>query len=616
MNWTEVYKILSYVICLLRANPLKAIFIALVLFALVFSLDLTTAQNLPNSLNAAENRTGIVSEEKSVSDSSKTSVVPSHSINSDPSSNSRIFHSSYGSAGRNSVSGSGIAADNLTENGSSGKNVFSGVGSSEKVLNGWQHSNSGNQSGDQSSQEIRKSENGAVSIPVPLNSTNRQRNVLPISAVSGAVSSDRVIGVPAADPVSHRPVQYVLTRQGIIREGIVFDRDNSVYVQMINQKGGFTISKLDILHIGISREDLFVCRLAQIPPSDIGEQLKLADWAVRNQLIPSAVRMLQELLPTVTPNMKAIIEKKIRELETVERIRLQSLNTRANNASEFSSSDPFEKEKICWDKWARTFPVSVQDQFFRSVQPLLLKRCGTEGCHHESDHRVLTFYHCKKDLPVRVAGLKNLATVFKKINFLEPVKSSILTHPNIQDEKGVRIYPFGSDNNSLHDYKAFFKWIESTSGKMQSAEPSPDDQTEKASKISGQNSGQSGNSDKIDNGSPNMKDPMKDKDQTASSGDLPLRDSPALSNVPSDTDSLKNSSADSAQTRSQNENLSGAANQFVIQKADKNKKISKTSESSDSPESGKKRVANPVVIPKDVYDPVQFNSRYHPEKLN
>ncbi len=557
---------------------------------------------------------------------SKNSAVSETGKNSSGSQTFR-FRSSYGNSALGAA-GSKNSSDSYSNNNSKKQlNTILNAeqdNSSSPLLNNTSNTKSNNGPG-------FAGQNGVTtgsSVPYyPMRNQDRSvSNPIPAPAPE---PSGQVIAVPAADPAPHRPIQYVLTRQGIIREGVVFDRDNSVYVQLINQKGGFTISKLDILHIASAREDLFVCRLAQIPPSDIGEQLKLADWAVRNQLIPSAVKMLNELLPTVNGAMKSIVEKKIQELETIEKIRLRALKARTIQVSKLKKNNPQEIEKQEWENWSKTFPVSVHDQYIKSVQPVLVKRCGTDGCHGNEDSQKFILHHKRNELPTRVSNLKNLAAVLHRVNFLEPSKSAILEHPGVQNEKGERVYPFGNDNGSLRDYKIFLKWIESTSGKMQSVTPSPDDRTVSQNSkspvlpdgaVPESSNVQNGEdlprrfsvlSGKKENGSSVTPENSKSVQIAVNKTEL---DKTSFPNSDRKDDTQNNNSLNSKEHGSEINGQQTASDMFVFQKVDKNKKIVEIGSGKKTSGNRIRKIENSIVIPKDIYDPVQFNSRYHPSQ--
>lgn len=369
------------------------------------------------------------------------------------------------------------------------------------------------------------------------------------------------------EPKQADPIQYVLTRQGIIQEGIIHDRDQSIYIQFANGKGGFTISKLDILFIGQTKEDLLEYRRARIRPSDTAELLKLTDWAVRNQLFTPAFQMLKHTLESTTDySSREILEKKIRQMEMIEKIRTDSLKKRTEIAPDPKRIEE-ERERIEWEKWSKSIPMTIQEQFIRKVQPVLLRRCGSSGCHSEADGRSLIIYQTGNGSPVRQNSLKNLAAILEGVDLDQTSSSAILSHSKIVNDKGIRVYPFGSDSNSLKDYENFVKWINDLQGKMKKMGPSP------LQKI---------------------KDPKK----SGSKSDLPQDPIPEAQKK--------------EQEKSDSTHKAGLSHFHFQGPATVNRKAPPVKGDPNSTEEVYKRVGLlPTDIPKDIYDPILFNKKYH-----
>lgn len=307
-----------------------------------------------------------------------------------------------------------------------------------------------------------------------LNSTNRQRNVLDFSAVSQHMSSDRVVGIAPAEYIIGQLICFDPTKYS--GRNCSWPR-SSLYVQMINQKGEFTIFQTWYSSYWDQSEVFYL-------PSGSNSSSDLANsWTGWSRLFRNSVDSFggagSPTSWTVTPNMKAIIEKKIREaLKLSEQsgciIKIPELITPAN----FRHPILFEKEKICWDKWAERSIFgagSVSDVgwtvTFKAVQELKIS-----SWKWSSRFRLLSLQKRSSGSRCR---FETWRLFLKKSKFLRACQELQFYDPSeCSDEKNNY---FGSDNNSLHDYKAFFKWeLDWTIRQNPVAEPSPDDQTEKA----------------------------------------------------------------------------------------------------------------------------------------
>ena len=97
---------------------------------------------------------------------------------------------------------------------------------------------------------------------------------------------------------------------------------------------------------------------------------------------------------------------------------------------------------------------------------MLLNRCALSDCHQAgTPGRNLLFVKPEKRT-VRQGNLLNLEQILLRVDLAEPAKSPILNHPEITDQYGQQVYPFGNDANTLKDFKLFTEWITSLKKKV------------------------------------------------------------------------------------------------------------------------------------------------------
>lgn len=170
----------------------------------------------------------------------------------------------------------------------------------------------------------------------------------PVSSPESAVGADGsdAAGVGAPSPESTR---FVLTRMGIIQEGIPEDRGETIFLRLPNSGGGLTVSKLDILFIGKTRTELFEFQKRQLPAGDVGSLLKLADWAGRNQLAGEAIRTLKETAEaTADPTGRSALLERLAKMEYVERIKSEAVRRmgESSDSSAGSRTEPIDRKSV------------------------------------------------------------------------------------------------------------------------------------------------------------------------------------------------------------------------------------------------------------------------------
>lgn len=308
--------------------------------------------------------------------------------------------------------------------------------------------------------------------------------VTALSAVSAVFMPLRAGDVPddgtTAEQETPDANRFVLTRLGIVQEGIPEDRGETIFLRLPNSTGGLTISKLDILFIGRTRPELFEFQRRQLPEGDVGSLLKLADWALRNQLAPEAIALLKRTAEkTVDPSARAALLERLAKMEYVERIKSEALRRMSpsgdsSDSANGSAAETLDPEQTRLLAFAKEIPFTVEERFTRKIEPILLRRCAAADCHLSGSHdTVFPLVEPSSEKSLRFGHLRNLETVLGAVSFHRPETSPILNHPSVTDENGERIWPFGEDSASLKDYEQFVEWVTSLGPKMKNYIPDP-----------------------------------------------------------------------------------------------------------------------------------------------
>lgn len=266
-------------------------------------------------------------------------------------------------------------------------------------------------------------------------------------------------GTPSGD-------QFFLTSQEKLYEGVPEDRGDSWLIKPPGQSGGLLISKLDILFIGDTRESVFEFRKSRLPAGNYAAVSKLAEWGTRNQLSEQALRLLEETAAEADPETQTVLRRQIERIGYVERLKKEAEDRLSETESGQNARPAKDPEHARLEEFGRQVPLSVQDAYARKIQPLLLRRCAAAGCHDtETPENGFTLAKPQRRT-ARYENLANLEEVLRRVDLTVPASSRILNHPEIIDQYGQQVYPFGSDTNSLKDYKLFSEWVLSLGKKM------------------------------------------------------------------------------------------------------------------------------------------------------
>ena len=279
-------------------------------------------------------------------------------------------------------------------------------------------------------------------------------------------------------PTPSEPTRCVLTRFDVVHVGVVRDRGDVLSIELLDG-GAVSVSKLDVQFIGGSRDDVFAFKKSRTRLEDVGETLRLADWANRRQLAPQAIALLEtKLAESLSDGERNAVVAKLEELRQIEKLRASVARTVAarQNASASSTNapnadasaspaappTPVAPEVAEIERWAKELPVSAFERFSRRAQPILQKRCATAGCHDGSNPNSAFRVRPKAvGAQARLALYFNLRETFDFIDFNNPAQSPILNHPVVVDADGNRVYPFGEGRWSAQDCKTFVSWVES-----------------------------------------------------------------------------------------------------------------------------------------------------------
>jgi len=230
-------------------------------------------------------------------------------------------------------------------------------------------------------------------------------------------SLTRQLGTTSAQ--SPTPLGNVMVlRSGQILQGQITRLDNRYGIRL-GEGNELRIAASDVDFIAASLDDACQRKMARVRPGNVDDHVQLAEWCLRQGLIRQAAQSTTEAL-RIAPNDRRVtgLERRLNAL-----IQPSSAPDPASDASvERRSTSQLEQA-------SRDLPAGTVQRFTTTLQPLLLNRCGTSGCHGSratSDYRILR--PALGQSASRRLTQQNLLATLSWIDRDNPDASSFLTH--------------------------------------------------------------------------------------------------------------------------------------------------------------------------------------------
>jgi hypothetical protein len=223
---------------------------------------------------------------------------------------------------------------------------------------------------------------------------------------------------------------YVLLQNGNVIRGEVVTLGDLAVIRRDNVER-LKLHSSDVAHAAGTIDELYQHRASKRDQYDLQGLLEDARWCFRNGLPAEAERALksaEELAPghPVAIRLRRQWQSSLQptNAEDADRVRVVAFEEPiAKTASEQAES---ELDQQLQDL---SVPDGALAHFSRQVQPLLISRCGNNGCHRSPSERgwVLTHRGNHVRPPGRMTK-QNLATTLDWVNRNEPGQSELLRH--------------------------------------------------------------------------------------------------------------------------------------------------------------------------------------------
>jgi hypothetical protein len=233
-----------------------------------------------------------------------------------------------------------------------------------------------------------------------------------------------------ADPAATTGQSLLLLRNGEILEGQV-SRDGERYIVAI-ENGELRIPARDVDFQCDTIDQAYQMQSKRIAPQQLDERLKLAEWCLRHNLYDRAAGEITtaKLLDPRHPKVQ-LLDRRLQELQSTplsDRASADELRRESRPAESDAprrANAPMAGEDL--ERFARSLPAGTVESFSMTTQPLILKHCGTAGCHGVGSKSDLVLLRPSPGTGVaRRVTLRNLHTLMRWVDYDTPEESSLL----------------------------------------------------------------------------------------------------------------------------------------------------------------------------------------------
>lgn len=249
-----------------------------------------------------------------------------------------------------------------------------------------------------------------------------------------------------AEPLQLAPREGVLVlRTGNVVRGKISRAGDRYYVALPHAE--LRIKAADVELFCRNLDEAYRLKSSVIKPDQVDARLELAEWCLRHNLLGYAAREVLQARREAPRHPR---------LELVQR-RLEL----AANPPEISvtvgdegQSRPSGEQLA---QWTRGLPSGTVESFTNMVQPLLLNRCATGGCHGPAAKNRLRLERISGGRPpTRSITCRNLKAVLECVDRKNPAASLLLTRPLAPHGEAAEAIFTGRD---LQQYQQLVKWV-------------------------------------------------------------------------------------------------------------------------------------------------------------
>jgi len=223
---------------------------------------------------------------------------------------------------------------------------------------------------------------------------------------------------PAPWPLAPKKIGALLFTSGYVLEGEAVLQGESYHVK--SKMGSSRHPKKLVEYEAADLQDAYRYMRNKIDLADYGAVVGLAQWCKKTGLKEETITEY-ERAKLLAPNPEAVAM-----IDSILRLERRPFS-RYSGASEPAQTPEYRPngEDFDYGTWRKALPSEVLDGYARTVQPILLKRCGSADCHGETSPQQFKLERLSAADPT-TGTLRNLRMVFEYFDLDKPYASPIL----------------------------------------------------------------------------------------------------------------------------------------------------------------------------------------------
>jgi hypothetical protein len=256
-------------------------------------------------------------------------------------------------------------------------------------------------------------------------------------------------GVTAAAPAAR--VQVVVLQDGGVLEGVL-SQSGDRYI-LTRATGEVFIPASSVLLVADSREDAYEKRRARLSPPTADSHIALADWCLRQDILPQAEQELKQARALDARHHKLVLLEQRLALAISRRANPKPERPAAQQVVDVAAEvlSPQVTDSIA------DLPAGAVERFTRKVQPVLVNSCTTSGCHQAGSNATFQLDRAVlRGLSNRRTTMNNLAAALALVDRERPNESPLLTVPR-RSHGGMKGPVFGPRHEAA--FRHLYEWV-------------------------------------------------------------------------------------------------------------------------------------------------------------
>lgn len=277
--------------------------------------------------------------------------------------------------------------------------------------------------------------------------------------LSGSLRAD----TPSPPFVAPQAESFLVLLSGEVIQGQISKLDDKYVVVL--PTGRIFVPETNVEIVCSDLREAYRSRQARAGYNQVQDHVELAQWCDRHRLRTEAEAELQ-IARRLDPDhpMVGLIERRLATS-------LQSHAATDDESDKEASSDPTPQQL---EEFAAGLPVGTVAAFTRVVQPLLVNRCTTSGCHTDRSESEFRLERPRPGVPFgRTSTHRNLLAALKLVDASDPDQCELLSPKRCPHRLQTDAIASLSQSSQYRLLVAWVTLVTQQSARSSSARPAP-----------------------------------------------------------------------------------------------------------------------------------------------